>query len=43
MADTTIWLKVPLTEMENTTENEYLSVYVWGDISVLDVLNLKCK
>lgn len=35
-------LKVPLTEMENTTENEYLRC-MYGDISVLDVLNLKCK
>lgn len=29
VVDATIWLKVPLTEMENTIENAYLSVYVW--------------
>lgn len=43
VADRTIWLEVPLTEMANTREKEYLGVCQEGEISVLDIFNLKCK
>lgn len=38
VAGTTIWLEVPITEMGNSREKEYLRVCGEGKISVLDIL-----
>lgn len=38
VAGTNIWLEVPITEMGNSREKEYLRVCGEGKISVLDIL-----